>query len=1636
MPKLSSNFPTIQPIFNLNPNLAIDQLDSSHQISAAIDQSPLEQELNKALFFFAKGKLLPSYTGDFKLERINPNSSPSEVKSLITNLILKQGYHLSRIDSNDQPSKYYLSRGLLGGGRTLNETRALLEESLITKKKIVFISYRWSKETDPQIDNLCYILEQHAIRPLRDRDSFALGDRIDEYMSLIPHLGIDQTIILLDEGYLTSRNCMNEMQLVFRSKELIKGRVIIIPLIPNLHHLLTAKKPELIQYWQEKSDELTKDGNLSEARLARNIAGKIDLFLTTLAVQNNQTLEQIAQNIPLDLIAEINHSPTKALATKTLPFKKSKLYVGRIIEQDNLISNLTPGTVITITGPKAIGKSALVNNSLTNIESDLFRLFPDGIISIEFDGNLTIHDAIIQIASSLNQNPLEYKTLFANKRILLLIDNPENIPSHETLDDLLNPLYSTQSSVIITTTTPNPAKSYQIALKFLTREEQAELLIRQLINYIPLKKHYQQLLLQPTSNSEINQLLLNLNSSPITIAAAAFYLSRSNIPLSRLIDNLNQDPEFLTNNQIRQYHYQKEDHQQISTEDFVESLDEDFAQEMSPTQKLLNQSLTTDQKIVFISHHQNLSSDPRIISLYHVIQANNLQYLKDPKFINHFAIDKIVILVDEDYLKDLEAMSQMSMIFLNQELVKGRVIIIPTIPGLFTAYQTKKGELIRYWQEQHEQYQKDGHQIEAKSCQQIIKRIELFLNTMGMQTTETIETRAKSNFTTLITEINKSLKKTPLTKTLPFIADKIHVGRKDEEEFIASSLLPGKVITITGPAGMGKSALIRNSLSNLEGHIFKLYDQVILLEFNSGIGILQAISKVVLALDPGNDQRNLYLDYQRLVAQKKVLILVDGAEDAMQEQEYNLDHLLDPITKTKSSAIISTRIHDYAKDPDATLALTELNKEEQAQLLLKHLRYYLPLKDLYHQLTPIDVLDSSKNPELSAILNYLGGLPIAIQLAGSYLSNNNLPLKDSLKELEQDSFTGIEYLIKGNIKQIANIADQQERQITINTLLILGNGSYQALSYNRLQSIIADLCPNIDNLPLLTAIDNSLGALQQLGLIKAEENKGFSITHNPIYRYVQDKMALPENIRTIMINNYDHYLKQAASDQQQWPAIDQELVHITEIVKLAIKNQQYQKAVEIIDKLQPEINNQKYLDNNGDYLERLQLLQLRLKAIEEAIKRQTDVVSAANQELTTVNNNNQTRYQPQDIADCYILIGDLENKFANYDQALAYFNKAYDLYLKNLGKKHKGTANSIHSIATVYNYQGQYDKALEQYQIALRIYKAKLGEDHPSVADTINNIASVYYGQGQYDQALEQYQIALRIRKVKLGDDHPDVAIVLNNIGIIYSIQGQYDQATEYLEQALRIRKVKLGDDHSDVATTMLSISAMYKEQGKDQEALSIDQECLRIKKAALGEDHPHVIIIIKGIGGACGQRGKYQEALQYFQEALRIQKAKFGDDHPDVAKTANLARGLEVMIEIETEIDKAKKIVEKISTPEQHQIALQIALRNRKAKLGKDHLDIANTIQSIALTYYDQGKYDQALEQYQIVLRIRKAKLGDDHPDVIATIGFIGALKTEIAKTEKITEEASASKPQTSPSSPVQPQKLRTSKPPCQFKS
>ncbi|NEP26593.1 CHAT domain-containing tetratricopeptide repeat protein, partial [Moorena sp. SIO3I6] len=110
-------------------------------------------------------------------------------------------------------------------------------------------------------------------------------------------------------------------------------------------------------------------------------------------------------------------------------------------------------------------------------------------------------------------------------------------------------------------------------------------------------------------------------------------------------------------------------------------------------------------------------------------------------------------------------------------------------------------------------------------------------------------------------------------------------------------------------------------------------------------------------------------------------------------------------------------------------------------------------------------------------------------------------------------------------------------------------------------------------------------------------------------------------------------------------------------------------------------------------------------------------------------------------------------------------------------------------------------------------------------------------------------------------------------------------------------------------------------------------------------------------------QQGKYNEAIPLAEQALAIRKKIFVNNHLDVATSLNY---LALLYKLQGRYAEAIPLAEQ-------------ALAIRKKVLGDNHLDVAASLNNLAELYKLQARYAEAEPLYQQSLAITKQQLGDN---------------------------------------------------------
>jgi tetratricopeptide (TPR) repeat protein len=234
-----------------------------------------------------------------------------------------------------------------------------------------------------------------------------------------------------------------------------------------------------------------------------------------------------------------------------------------------------------------------------------------------------------------------------------------------------------------------------------------------------------------------------------------------------------------------------------------------------------------------------------------------------------------------------------------------------------------------------------------------------------------------------------------------------------------------------------------------------------------------------------------------------------------------------------------------------------------------------------------------------------------------------------------------------------------------------------------------------------------------------------------------------------------------------------------------------------------------------------------------------------------------------------------------YGEAEPLFLQALKIMRSQLGHDHPSTATCLDSLAKLYDSQGRYSEAEPLYLQALEITRSQLGHDHRDMAISLNNLAELYRSQGHYGEAEPLFLQALGIMRSQLGHDHPDMAISLNNLALLYNSQGRYSEAEPLFLQALEIRRSQLGHDHPSTAISLNSLAGLYNSQGRYSEAELFYFQALEIRRSQLGHDHPSTAISLNNLASLYQWQGRYSEAELLYVQALAILFSRLGKNHP-----------------------------------------------------------------------------------------------------------------------------------------------------------
>ena len=466
-------------------------------------------------------------------------------------------------------------------------------------------------------------------------------------------------------------------------------------------------------------------------------------------------------------------------------------------------------------------------------------------------------------------------------------------------------------------------------------------------------------------------------------------------------------------------------------------------------------------------------------------------------------------------------------------------------------------------------------------------------------------------------------------------------------------------------------------------------------------------------------------------------------------------------------------------------------------------------------------------PGCDALLRYLGGLALALELAGAYLAEfpeetpqsylDKLQTNPAVEAAVVDGVTPYDRTVTSTFETIWQLVDDEVRDAWL-----------LAACFE------ADLAS--------TALADAVGfdaharrGLRRLHLIEDTQDGRWRM-HQLVKQFGNHKGSAERRQRA-----QEGYILGCAHLAQEIDLVTgfriytRDRVHLDRALAMAVAHQGDHGP--IVSCLRDRIGTA--LQSLGEFNRARQLLELALASDLERLGHDHPGVATRRSNLALVLKE----------------LGDLERARGLLERALS-----TDISL--FGEHHARVATTRSNLALIFKELGRLDDARDLLERALESDLQNLGEHHPRVATRRSNLALVLEDQGDLERARDLLQLALESGLANFTPDHPSVATSKSNLALVLSDLGDHEAARDLLEEALHSDQHNFGPEHPDVATSRFNLALVLVRLRDYPRARGLLELALESNRQLHGEHHPyvadirlHLAVVMKEQGDIAGSR-------------------------------------------------------------------------------------------------------------------------------------------------------------------------------------
>jgi len=609
---------------------------------------------------------------------------------------------------------------------------------------------------------------------------------------------------------------------------------------------------------------------------------------------------------------------------------------------------------------------------------------------------------------------------------------------------------------------------------------------------------------------------------------------------------------------------------------------------------------------------------------------------------------------------------------------------------------------------------------------------------------------------------------------------------------------PGvRLVTLTGPAGVGKTRLALELASGLQSDF---RDGVVLVELTpltEPTLVTQAVASVVgVREQPGVPLLGTLVDSLR---PQSLLLVLDGCERLVGACAELAERVL---RSCPGLRILATSLEALHIPGEENWGVLPLPVPELRQRFGQHVTDYAAVQLFVERsasILPGFAVTERNASAIASICQQLDGIPLALELAAAWAKTLNAEqiaarLEDRFQLLTGGSRTATprHQTLRAAIEWSCDLLDKDERLLFNRLSAFAGGFALEA---------VEDVCTEdgLEERGILHLLDR----LVDKSLVIAEEHRG-----EQRYRLLEslrlhgrERLVKSGEAELIYRRHAEHYLALAElAERELWRSamavwldrLETEHENLRAALRWSVGHGEAETALRLGAALS------RFWQMRGHLSEGLQWLQGGL--------------------CWTAGVSGATRARALDAA------GHLARDQGDLDQAAALYEQSLALH-RDLGNS-RGTALVLNNLGVMAQFQGDNGRAVALLEESLTLFR-KMG-DEPGIAVSLLTLGSMAQLHGDLAHARTWYEESLALFRT-LGDTH-GIGAVLNNLGNLASECGDHTEAASFYEQGAALFR-ELGDQR-EVAACLGNLARLAWDGGDPQRAAVLCRESLAILHA------------------------------------------------------------------------------------------------------------------------------------------------------------------------------------------------------------